>query len=233
LSFLFKRRCDSFRMRWLSCFALSVVAALCGCTAGVAHSVAVILPTPHLSADGVKRQFGNLFFYTDRNIPDTSLAFKALLNGNTAGALAILEKIEASNLPVIQRAYWQNDVAVCFILDGRYREADELLLQAGIVADDDEMRHNHRVSVYLNESQKLAEKRAKAIVNPEQPPATQPAEVAPSTSGPPVVAPAPADKKDDKVPEIKTVPTAPATPTENAKPAAATVPPDVSGATAK
>lgn len=139
------------------------------CTAGVAHTVSVILPTPHLGGANA-RQFGNLFFYTDRNIPDTSLAYNALLEGKTGEALNLLGKIEASNLPAIQQAYWQNDVAVCFILDGRYKEADELLVQAGIIADEEPIRHNHRVSVYLNDSQKLAKKKlAPATVAPNQP----------------------------------------------------------------
>lgn len=140
--------------KWLSLFLVLIIQ---GCTAGVAHTISVVLPTPHLGQANT-RQFGNLFFYTDRNIPDTSLAYNALLEGKTTDAMTMLEKIEASNLPDIQRAYWQNDVAVCFILEGRYREADELLMQAGIISDDAAMRHNHRVSVYLNDSQKLSKK---------------------------------------------------------------------------
>jgi hypothetical protein len=131
-----------------------------GCTAGVAHNVAVILPTPHLNSEtGGAKQFGNLFFYTDRNMPDTSLAYNALISGKPAEAMTLLSKIEAANLPDIQRAYWQTDVAVCFILEGRYKEADELLVQAGMLADEEAMRHNHRVSVYLNASQKMSKQR--------------------------------------------------------------------------
>lgn len=139
------------------------------CTAGVAHSVSVVLPTPHINTEGgVAKQFGNLFFYTDRNIPDTSQAYNALISGKSAEALNILSRIEASNLPEIQRAYWQTDVAVCFILDGRYKEADELLVQAGIIAEEEAIRHNHRVSVYLNDSQKLAKKKqAPPVVAPD------------------------------------------------------------------
>jgi hypothetical protein len=139
--------------------AMAVTAA--GCTAGVAHNIAVVLPTPHLNTDtGTARQFGNLYFFTDRNIPDTSLAYNALLAGKTAEAMNMLARIEGSNLPDIQRAYWQNDVAVCFILEGRYKEADELLVQAGMLADEEAIRYNHRVSVYLNESQALFKKRS-------------------------------------------------------------------------
>lgn len=137
------------------------------CTAGVAHSLSVVLPTPHLNAGGNTKQFGNLFFYTDRNIPDTSLAYKALLEGKTAEAMNMLARIEGANLPDIQRAYWQTDVAVCFILDGRYKEADELLMQAGMLADEEAIRHNHRVSVYLNDSQKLHKKKIAPVVTPE------------------------------------------------------------------
>lgn len=130
------------------------------CTAGVAHSVAVILPTPHVGSAGNAKQFGSLFFFTDRNMPDTSLAYNALLAGKVAEALNLLARIEGSNLPAVQRAYWQNDVAVCFILEGRYREADELLLQAGMTAEEEAIRHNHRVSVYLAESQRAAKTKA-------------------------------------------------------------------------
>ncbi len=137
------------------------------CTAGVAHSLSVVLPTPHLSAGGDTKQFGNLFFYTDRNIPDTSLAYNALLQGKTAEAMNLLARIEGANLPDIQRAYWQTDVAVCFILDGRYKEADELLMQAGLLADEEAIRHNHRVSVYLNDSQKLHKKKSAPVVSGE------------------------------------------------------------------
>lgn len=155
-------------MRPRTYYALIVVSSiLIRCTAGVAHSVAVILPTPHLNAGGNTKQFGNLFFYTDRNMPDTSLAYRALLEGNPAEAMNLLARVEGSNLPAIQRAYWQTDVAVCFILEGRYREADELLLQAGMVADEEAIRHNHRVSVYLNDSHKLSKKMAMPAVKPE------------------------------------------------------------------
>jgi hypothetical protein len=141
-------------------FAVFGICILIGCTAGVAHNVAVILPTPHLNTEGGgAKQFGNLFFYTDRNMPDTSLAYGALVSGKPAEAMTMLARIEASNLPEIQRAYWQTDVAVCFILEGRYKEADELLVQAGMSADEEAIRHNHRVSVYLNESQKLSKKK--------------------------------------------------------------------------
>jgi len=145
---------------------VSILLIVQGCTAGVAHSISVVLPTPHLGNANTK-QFGNLFFFTDRNIPDTSLAYNALLEGKNAEALNQLQKIEAANLPEIQRAYWQNDVAVCFILDGRYREADELLLSAGMMADEEVIRHNHRVSVYLNDSQKLAKKKGGSPPEPK------------------------------------------------------------------
>lgn len=138
-----------------------------GCTAGVAHTVTVVLPTPHLAPSGNARQFGTLYFYTDRNMPETSTAFNALLSGKTGDALNALEKIEGANLPAVQRAYWQNDVAVCFILEGRYKEADELLVQAGLTQDEDVIRHNHRVSVYLNESQALHKTRLRPTVVPE------------------------------------------------------------------
>jgi len=143
------------------------------CTAGVRHGIAVILPTPHMTTpDGaVAREHGNLYFYTDRNIPDTSFAYGALVNGKTDEALAILSRIEGANLPDVQRAYWQTDVAACFILDGRYKEADELLVQAGLLADDEAIRHNHRVSVYLNESQKQA--KAKKLAKPQIVPASK------------------------------------------------------------
>ena len=156
-------------MRHALLFAGFTALGVCGCTAGVAHSVAVVLPTPHLNTEtGGAKQFGNLFFYTDRNIPDTSVAYGALMTGKTAEAMNILSKIEASNLPDIQRAYWQTDVAVCFILEGRYKEADELLMQAGITADEEAIRHNHRVSVYLSESRKLAKKKqAPPVIAPD------------------------------------------------------------------
>lgn len=150
----------------LACLFLLSLAVL-RCTAGVAHSLSVVLPTPHLNAGGNTKQFGNLFFYTDRNIPDTSLAYNALLQGKTAEAMNMLARIEGANLPDIQRAYWQNDVAVCFILDGRYKEADELLMQAGMLADEEAIRHNHRVSVYLNDSQKLHKQKSVPVVSPE------------------------------------------------------------------
>lgn len=156
----------NFRPIFLSCLLGLLTIS---CTAGVAHTVSVILPTPHLGGASA-RQFGNLFFYTDRNIPDTSFAYNALLEGKIVEALNILGKIDAANLPSIQKAYWQNDVAVCFILEGRYKEADELLVQAGIIADEEPIRHNHRVSVYLNDSQNLAKKKlAPATVAPDQP----------------------------------------------------------------
>ena len=140
------------------------------CTAGVAHNVTVVLPTPHINTEtGGAKQFGNLFFYTDRNIPDTSLAYGSLMAGKREEAMTYLARIEAANLPEIQKAYWQTDVAVCFILEGRYKEADELLLQAGTLADEEAIRHNHRVSVYLNESQKLAKKRLTPQLAPEAP----------------------------------------------------------------
>ncbi|AFM13493.1 hypothetical protein Turpa_2854 [Turneriella parva DSM 21527] len=131
---------------------LVVAAAGFSCTAGVAHSVNVVLPTPHLGQKGAAKQFATLFFFTDRNVPDTSIAYNALLEGKTAEALNLLSRTEGGNLPDVQRGYWQNDVAVCFILEGRYREADELLVQAGMLTDAEEIRHNHRISVYLNES---------------------------------------------------------------------------------
>lgn len=146
---------------------ISLSLTLFRCTAGVAHSLSVVLPTPHLNAGGNTKQFGNLFFYTDRNIPDTSLAYNALLQGKNADAINMLARIEGANLPDIQRAYWQNDVAVCFILDGRYKEADELLMQAGMLADEEAIRHNHRVSVYLNDSLKLHKKLAAPVVSPD------------------------------------------------------------------
>lgn len=151
----------------LRSYLLAMVIGQLGCTAGVAHTVTVVLPTPHLTPTGTARQFGTLYFYTDRNMPETSTAFSALLSGQTAQALDALSKIEGANLPAIQRAYWQNDVAVCFILEGRYREADELLLQAGLTADEDVIRHNHRVSVYLNDSHKLHRMRQRPVVAPE------------------------------------------------------------------
>gem|GEM_PF-3484624 len=150
----------------LVCLFFLLLAVL-RCTAGVAHSLSVVLPTPHLHAGGNTKQFGNLFFYTDRNIPDTSLAYNALLQGKTAEAMNMLARIEGANLPDIQRAYWQTDVAVCFILDGRYKEADELLMQAGMLADEEAIRHNHRVSVYLNDSLKLHKKLATPVVSPD------------------------------------------------------------------
>ncbi|MCS6972045.1 MAG: hypothetical protein N2Z22_06190 [Turneriella sp.] len=134
------------------------LASLLGCTAGVAHTITVILPTPHLVAEGKNRQFGTLYFYTDRNMPETSNAYAALLKGQIAEALDELSKIRGSDLPTVQRAYWQNDVAVCFILEGRYKEADELLLQAGLWAEEEPIRHNHRMSVYLAESHAFARK---------------------------------------------------------------------------
>ena len=152
----------------LVCLFFLLLAVL-RCTAGVAHSLSVVLPTPHLNAGGNTKQFGNLFFYTDRNIPDTSLAYNALLQGKTAEAMNMLARIEGANLPDIQRAYWQTDVAVCFILDGRYKEADELLMQAGMLADEEAIRHNHRVSVYLNDSLKLHKKLTTPVVSPETP----------------------------------------------------------------
>lgn len=158
-----QKRC----MRLSVLLILGLLALLNACTAGVAHSVSVILPTPHLGKEGNTRQFGNLFFYTDRNIPDTSLAYGALVQGKTGEAMNLLARIEGANLPDIQRAYWQNDVAVCFILEGRYREADELLMQAGLLADEDAIRHNHRVSVYLNDSQKLHKKKITPAVSTE------------------------------------------------------------------
>ncbi len=159
-------------MRSLLRFSLLAVAVgHVACTAGVAHTVTVVLPTPHLTPAGKARQFGTLYFYTDRNMPETSVAFSALLSGQTEQALDALSKIEGANLPSIQRAYWQNDVAVCFILEGRYKEADELLLQAGLTADEDAIRHNHRVSVYLNESHTLHKMRQRPVVAPENAPA--------------------------------------------------------------
>jgi hypothetical protein len=157
-------RCVTHFCLWA--FALGIFA----CTAGVAHTVTVVLPTPHLTSEGKARQFGTLYFFTDRNMPETSTAFSALLSGEIARALDALAKIDAANLPAIQRAYWQNDVAVCFILEGRYKEADELLLQAGLVADEDAIRHNHRVSVYLNESQNLHRSQQRPVVVPEDAP---------------------------------------------------------------
>lgn len=155
-------------MRFPLCpFLAALVVGMAGCTAGVAHTVTVVLPTPHLMPAGKARQFGTLYFYTDRNMPETSTAFSALLSGQTAQALEALGKIEGANLPVIQRAYWQNDVAVCFILEGRYKEADELLLQAGLAADEDAIRHNHRISVYLNDSHNLHRMRQRPVVAPE------------------------------------------------------------------
>ncbi|HRP70401.1 MAG TPA: hypothetical protein PLY93_12785 [Turneriella sp.] len=137
------------------------------CTAGVAHSVQVILPTPHVNVQtGAARQIGNLFFYTDRNIPETSNAYNALLQGKTAETLDILSQIEGSNLPDIQQAYWQNDVAVCFILDGRYKEADELLMQASLLADEEAIMHNKRIAVYLHESWRTLKERKKVEVAP-------------------------------------------------------------------
>ncbi len=159
-------------MRLLLCSCLLALAVgITACTAGVAHTVTVVLPTPHLNPAGKARQFGTLYFYTDRNMPETSAAFSALLSGQTAQALDALGKIEGANLPAIQRAYWQNDVAVCFILEGRYKEADELLLQAGLTADEDAIRHNHRVSVYLNDSYNLHKTRQRPVVVPEGTPA--------------------------------------------------------------
>lgn len=152
---------------------LAIPFVLFSCTAGVAHTVTVVLPTPHLAQSGNARQFGTLYFYTDRNMPETSSAFSALLRGQTAQALDILAKIEASNLPAIQRAYWQTDVAVCFILEGRYKEADELLVQAGLTANEDVIRHNHRVSVYLNESYQLHKMRQRPVIVPETAPAAE------------------------------------------------------------
>ncbi|GAB4422542.1 MAG: hypothetical protein OHK0011_01600 [Turneriella sp.] len=155
-------------MRLLLCsFFASLAVGVAGCTAGVAHAVTVVLPTPHLTPAGKARQFGTLYFFTDRNMPETSTAFSALLSGQTAQALDALGKIEGANLPAIQRAYWQNDVAVCFILEGRYKEADELLLQAGLTADEDVIRHNHRVSVYLNDSHTLHKTRQRPVIVPE------------------------------------------------------------------
>lgn len=159
----------AFMRQMLPVLLVTLASALCRCTAGVAHSVTVVLPTPHLTPAGKARQFGMLFFYTDRNMPETSTAFNALLKGEVAQALDELGKIEGSNLPTVQRAYWQNNVAVCFILEGRYKEADELLLQAGLMADEEAIRHNHRVSVYLNESQALHKSRQKPTVAPENP----------------------------------------------------------------
>lgn len=155
-------------MRFLfSSLLAALVMLAAACTAGVAHSVTVVLPTPHLTPAGKARQFGTLYFFTDRNMPETSTAFSALLSGQTAQALEELGKIEGANLPAIQRAYWQNDVAVCFILEGRYKEADELLLQAGLTADEDVIRHNHRVSVYLNDSHALHKTRQRPVIVPE------------------------------------------------------------------
>lgn len=155
-------------MRFLLPYCGIVLATLVtSCTAGVAHTVTVVLPTPHLAASGKARQFGTLYFYTDRNMPDTSTALKALLSGQTTQALEALGRIEGANLPSVQRAYWLNDVAVCFILEGRYKEADELLLQAGLAADEDAIRHNHRVSVYLNGSHHRQKASPRPVVVPE------------------------------------------------------------------
>ncbi len=154
------------------------IVATCGysCTAGVAHSVNVVLPTPHLGQGGNSKQFGTLFFFTDRNVPDTSLAYNALLEGKTAEALNLLSRTEGADLPNIQAAYWKNDVAVCFILEGRYREADELLMQAGLSSDAEEIKHNHRISVYLNQSQSAYKKMQQPQVVPaDVPPAVMPA----------------------------------------------------------
>lgn len=161
---------QSGRMRFAAIFpGVSCLFLWVNCTAGVAHNVTVVLPTPHINTEtGGAKQFGNLFFYTDRNIPDTSLAYGSLMAGKREEAMTYLARIEAANLPEIQKAYWQTDVAVCFILEGRYKEADELLLQAGTLADEEAIRHNHRVSVYLNESQKLAKKRLTPQLAPEQ-----------------------------------------------------------------
>lgn len=171
-------------------FALFIclfAAAGFSCTAGVAHSVNVVLPTLHLGQKGAARQFGTLFFFTDRNVPDTSIAYNALLEGKTAEALNLLSRTEGGNLPDVQRGYWQNDVAVCFILEGRYREADELLLQAGLLADAEEIRHNHRISVYLNESHAAHKKMQQPQVVPAPVPGQAPSPAAPL--------PAPPEKK--------------------------------------
>lgn len=155
-------------------FISLVAAAGFSCTAGVAHSVNVVLPTPHIGQKGAAKQFGTLFFFTDRNVPDTSIAYNALLEGKTAEALNLLSRTEGGNLPDVQRGYWQNDVAVCFILEGRYREADELLVQAGMLADAEEIRHNHRISVYLNQSHAAYKKMQQPQVVPAPVPGETP-----------------------------------------------------------
>ena len=161
--------------------ALAFAASGFSCTAGVAHSVNVVLPTPHLGQGGNAKQFGTLYFFTDRNVPDTSIAYNALLEGKTAEALNLLARTEGADLPNIQAAYWKNDVAVCFILQGRYREADELLMQAGIIADAEEIKHNHRISVYLNQSHSTYKKMQQPqIVPAEVPPVAIPS---PETTG--------------------------------------------------
>ncbi len=143
-------------MKWRSRFLYGFLFIASTCTAGVPHSVQVILPMPHKNAEtGEARQTGNLFFYTDRNVPETVGAYNALVSGKAEESLNILSSIDAANLPGVQRAYWQNDVAVCFILAGRYKEADELLIQASVVVDEESIRHNQRVGIYLKEAWRL------------------------------------------------------------------------------
>lgn len=148
------------------------------CAAGVAHTVSVILPTPHTNASGKAKQLGELFFFTDRNVTEMSFALNALLEGKIEDALTELQKVDAANLPTIQRAYWQNDVAVCFVLQGRYKEAEELLLQAGLNANEEAIRYNYRVNVYLTQSERyFAAKKAQEKSSAADPGAPPPLEL--------------------------------------------------------
>lgn len=148
------------------------------CAAGVAHTVSVILPTPHINEAGKAKQLGELFFFTDRNVTEMSFALNALLEGKIEDALTELQKVDAANLPTIQRAYWQNDVAVCFVLQGRYKEAEELLLQAGLNANEEAIRYNYHVNVYLTQSQRyFATKKAQEENSDAQPDAPPPLEL--------------------------------------------------------